>query len=92
MHNQQLAASLSLENTPIEELEDGSTVYEINHTDDEQINDSSFYANLAEDITDSSRSKLANSLISLIEQDIDARSSWLESVQKVKKYLQVYVM
>ena len=39
--------------TPIEELEDGSTIYEVGEPELEQNIDNSFYANLAEDLTES---------------------------------------
>lgn len=70
-----------------EELEDGSTVYEIGEEFPEQKDNSTFYANLAEDLTESARNKLSSSLLEQIEEDIEARREWLESVQKVKEYL-----
>ena len=73
--------------TPVEELEDGSTVYEIGATEPEQINDNSFYANLANELAESSRHKLATYLLEQIDEDIEARKDWLTSVQKVKEYL-----
>jgi len=73
--------------TSVEELEDGSTVYEIGEPEQEQSIDNSFYTNLAEDITDSSRHKLSSYLLDAIDEDIEARKDWLTSVQKVKEYL-----
>ena len=79
---------ISTENiTPVEELEDGSTVYEVGASEIEPNNDNSFYANLAEDMTDSSRHKLSTYLLEQIDEDIEARKDWLTSVQKVKEYL-----
>jgi hypothetical protein len=73
--------------TPVEELEDGSTIYEVGESEPEQNSDNSFYANLAEDMTDSSRHKLSTYLLEQIDEDIEARKDWLTSVQKVKEYL-----
>lgn len=73
--------------TPIEELEDGSTIYEVGEPELEQNSDNSFYANLAEDLTESSRHKLSTYLLETIDEDIEARKDWLTSVQKVKEYL-----
>jgi len=73
--------------TPIEELEDGSTIYEVGKPELEQNSDNSFYANLAEDLTESSRHKLSTYLLEAIDEDIEARKDWLTSVQKVKEYL-----
>ena len=73
--------------TPIEELEDGSTIYEIGEPELEQNSDNSFYANLAEELTESSRHKLSTYLLEAIDEDIEARKDWLTSVQKVKEYL-----
>ena len=73
--------------TPIEELEDGSTIYEVGEPELEQNSDNSFYANLAEDLTESSRHKLSTYLLESIDEDIEARKDWLTSVQKVKEYL-----
>ena len=53
----------------------------------EQNSDNSFYANLAEDLTESSRHKLSTYLLEAIDEDIEARKDWLTSVQKVKEYL-----
>lgn len=73
--------------TPVEELEDGSTVYEIGQSEPELKRDNNFYANLAEDMDDSSRHKLSTYLLEQIDEDIEARKDWLTSVQKVKEYL-----
>jgi hypothetical protein len=79
---------ISTENiTPVEELEDGSTIYEVGASEIEPNSDNSFYANLAEDMTDSSRHKLSTYLLEQIDEDIEARKDWLTSVQKVKEYL-----
>ena len=48
--------------TPVEELEDGSTVYKIGSDNEEQISNDNFYANLAEELSESSRNKLSTYL------------------------------
>ena len=68
-------------------MEDGSTIYEVGASEIEPNSDNSFYANLAEDMTDSSRHKLSTYLLEQIDEDIEARKDWLTSVQKVKEYL-----
>lgn len=70
-----------------EELEDGSTVYEIGEEILPQNDHSGFYSNLAENLSESNRLKLSATLLEQIEEDIEARSEWLDSVQKVKDYL-----
>jgi len=71
----------------IEELEDGSTVYEVGPPKKEQIDNDSFYDNLASTFPESARSKLSTFLLEAIEQDTEARQDWLDSVLKVKQYL-----
>ena len=73
--------------TPVEELEDGSTIYEIGSDSEEQISDDNFYANLAEELSESSRNKLSTYLLEQIDEDIEARRDWLDSVNRVKHYL-----
>ena len=73
--------------TPLEDLEDGSTVYQIGEPEPEQNNNEEFYANLADDLEESNRNKLSSYLLNLIEEDMEARKDWLESVHTVKEYL-----
>lgn len=73
--------------TPVEELEDGSTVYEIGPDNEEQISNDDFYANLAEELSESSRNKLSTYLLEQIDEDMEARRDWLDSVNRVKHYL-----
>lgn len=73
--------------TPVEELEDGSTVYEIGPDNEEQISNNDFYANLAEELSESSRNKLSTYLLEAIDEDMEARRDWLDSVNRVKHYL-----
>ncbi|CAB4124224.1 hypothetical protein UFOVP51_81 [uncultured Caudovirales phage] len=72
----------------IEELEDGSSLYEIGDTEDEvKTEDTDFYENLAIGFSDEARKKLSSFLLEAIEQDIEVREQWLTPVEKAKKYL-----
>ena len=73
----------------IEELEDGSSVYEVGPAPiPEKVDkNDSFYANLAIDFSEEARKKLSSSLLDSIEQDIEARQGWLDDVEKAKQYL-----
>jgi len=71
----------------IEELDDGSTVYEIGKSPRESETKSSFYDNLAIDFPDNARKKLSTFLLDSIEEDILSRKEWIDSVEKVKQYL-----
>lgn len=71
----------------IETLPDGSSVYEIGEPIKEEM-DSSFHDNLADNIvSDVGLKKLSSALLDAIEEDLEARKEWLESIQKVKQYL-----
>ncbi|MEN9919349.1 MAG: hypothetical protein RL662_1785 [Bacteroidota bacterium] len=71
----------------IEELEDGSSVYEIGTPPETEDKDTSFYDNLAVKFPEEARKKLSTLLLDSIKQDIEARQDWMDSVEKVKKYL-----
>jgi hypothetical protein len=71
----------------IEELEDGSSVYEIGKLPEEENPENSFYDNLAKNFPEEARKKLATFLLEAIEEDIESRKEWMESVEKVKQYL-----
>jgi len=71
----------------IEELEDGSTIYEIGKPPREPKSESSFYDNLAVDFPEDARKKLSAFLLDSIEEDSLSRKEWLDSVEKIKKYL-----
>ncbi len=71
----------------IEELEDGSSVYEIGKLPEEENPENSFYDNLAKNFPEDGRKKLATFLLEAIEEDIESRKEWMESVEKVKQYL-----
>lgn len=71
----------------IEDLEDGSSIYEIGAPLPEKTGTDSFYQNLAEDFSEEGLKKLSTFLLEAIEKDNLSRKEWLESVEKVKKYL-----
>lgn len=71
----------------IEDLEDGSSVYEIGTPTPEETSSDNFYQNLAEDFSEEGLKKLSTFLIDSIEEDNLSRKDWIESVEKVKKYL-----
>lgn len=71
----------------IEDLEDGSSVYEIGTPAPEETGSDSFYQNLAEDFSEEGLKKLSAFLIEAIEKDNESRKNWIESVEKVKQYL-----
>ena len=71
----------------IEELEDGSSIYEIGPEVQEDV-DGSFHDNLAVNhLKEDALKKLSSFLIDSIEQDIEARKPWLDVIERVKPYL-----
>jgi hypothetical protein len=70
----------------VEDLEDGSSIYEIGAPMQETANDS-FYQNLAEDFPEEGLKKLSAFLLDSIEEDNLSRKDWMESVDKIKQYL-----
>jgi hypothetical protein len=71
----------------IEELEDGSSIYEIGPLPEKENEESSFYTNLAIKFSEEARKKLSNFLLESVEKDIEARQDWITSVEKAKQYL-----
>lgn len=71
----------------IEDLEDGSSVYEIGTPEPEETTSDSFYQNLAEDFSEEGLKKLSVFLLDSIEKDNLSRKEWMESVEKAKQYL-----
>jgi hypothetical protein len=71
----------------IEDLEDGSSVYEIGTPELEETTSDSFYQNLAEDFSEEGLKKLSVFLLDSIEKDNLSRKEWMESVEKAKQYL-----
>lgn len=71
----------------VEDLEDGSTVYEMGAEQLEPVN-TSFSDNLAENVlSDDALRRISSFLIDQIEQDIEANKSWSDSIAKAKEVL-----
>lgn len=70
----------------IEELDDGSSVYEVGERQDQRLKDDKFHANLAINMKEGALKKLSEFLLSAIEDDIEARQPWLDLHNKFKKY------
>ena len=70
----------------IEDLEDGSSVYEIGPEPKEETI-RGFHENLADILPENALNKLSAFLIASIEEDIEARKEWLDTVEKAKQYL-----
>jgi hypothetical protein len=72
----------------VEDLEDGSTVYEIGKSELEQTtNTDKFDANLALKMKDETLKKVSSYILDCLQEDIEARQPWLDIHNKVKKYL-----
>lgn len=72
----------------IEDLEDGSTVYEIGApSKEETTEESDFYENLAAKFSEEAKKKLSSFLLDAIKEDIKVREKWLEPIEKAKLYL-----
>lgn len=70
----------------IEELDDGSSVYEVGERQDQKLKDDKFHSNLAVNMKEGALKKLSEFLLSAIEDDIEARQPWLDLHNKFKKY------
>lgn len=70
----------------VEELEDGSSVYEFGNPVQEEVA-TEFHSNLAINFSEEGLKKISTDLINSIEEDILSRKEWLTAVEKVKKYL-----
>ncbi len=71
----------------IEELQDGSSVYEMGPLPEAESRPTAFYDNLADKFPEDGMKKLSTYLLESIEEDIEARKGWMESVEKVEQYL-----
>jgi len=71
----------------LEDLEDGSTVYEIGKPEVEESKPDKFDANLALKMKDETLKKVSTYILDCLEEDIEARQPWLDIHNKVKKYL-----
>lgn len=70
----------------VEELDDGSSVYEIGDPALGKKKDDKFHSNLAVNMKEGALKKLADYLLDAIEEDIEARQPWLDLHNKLKKY------
>lgn len=71
----------------VEDLEDGSTVYEIGKPELEETKPDKFDDNLALKMKDEALKKISSYILDCLEEDIEARQPWLDIHNKVKKYL-----
>lgn len=71
------------------ELEDGSSIYEIGESEEEEFTEpESFYGNLAGTVLkESALNKLSVYLLEAIDKDIEASQEWMNILKKVKGYL-----
>jgi len=70
-----------------QDLEDGSSVYEIGPVLDDKKSQKDFYENLAVRFPENGRKKLSSFLLEAIEEDIKIRQQWLDPIEKAKVYL-----
>ena len=68
----------------VEELDDGSSVYEIGDREPESLKDDKFHSNLALNMKDGMLKKLAEYVLDAIDEDIEARQPWLDLHNKLK--------
>ncbi len=71
----------------VEDLEDGSTVYEIGKPEVKESVPDKFDDNLALKMKDETLKKISSYILDCLEEDIEARQPWLDIHNKVKKYL-----
>jgi hypothetical protein len=70
----------------VNDLEDGSSVYEIGDPGQVKPKDDKFHSNLAVNMKDGTLKKLAEFVLDAIDEDIEARQPWLDLHNKLKKY------
>ena len=71
----------------VEDLEDGSSVYEIGKPNSMRSAPDKFDDNLALKMNDKSLKEISTYILDCLDEDIVARKSWLDIHNKVKKYL-----
>ncbi len=71
----------------LEDLEDGSSVYEVGEALPDETIDEDFNKNLASFIPESDLKKISSYLLDAIKEDIEARKEWMDVVEKSKEYL-----
>lgn len=88
LNNQVIPDNISDEDiNKVEDLEDGSTVYEIGKPEVEESKADKFDANLALKMKDETLKKISSYILDCLDEDIEARQPWLDIHNKVKKYL-----
>jgi len=89
----QLKGQINFENitdkdiNKVEDLEDGSTVYEIGKPENTEILPDKFDDNLALKMKDETLKDISTYILECLDEDIEARQPWLDIHNKVKKYL-----
>ena len=88
LNNQLIDTNINDEDiNKVEDLEDGSTVYEIGKPNKEEDVTSRFDDNLALKMRDDTLKKISTYILDCIEADIKVRQPWLDVHDKCKKYL-----
>jgi hypothetical protein len=87
--NSFLDENLGDEFLKLEDLPDGSTVYEMQETMEmeELPPPPNFYENLAETLNESKLSAISYDILEGIDEDIQSRSEWEQTAKKAMKYL-----
>ncbi len=67
-------------------LEDGSSLYEIGAPSQESP-DTDFYSNLVATLPPEALDRISTTLLEAIEEDLASRKEWMDSIDKVQKYL-----
>ena len=70
-----------------EDLEDGSSVYEVGPPPPKVKENTSSDKNLAESMSEAALKKLSTYLLDGIREDVESRKEWISAVEKAKKYL-----
>jgi hypothetical protein len=71
----------------VEDLEDGSSVYEIGKPEEDNPKNDKFDANLALTMKEETLEKISTYILDAIDDDIKVRQPWLDIHNRVKKYL-----
>jgi hypothetical protein len=81
--------SLGDEFTKLQDLEDGSTIYEFNENSELPFleTEPDFYENIAENLDENKLNAIASQVLEGIEQDLNSRQEWEQTAKKGIKYL-----
>ena len=71
----------------VEDLEDGSTVYEVGESEQKEDAPDKFDDNLAIKMKDETLKNISTYILECLDEDIEARQPWLDIHNKSKKYL-----